>query len=494
MTLLLHDTFTDVAGTDVVSHTTDDGKTWKYGTYATTPVSQKIGGTDGVVYASAASGTLVHVPLSAPASGFDMAACVVYERVGTLTTNNPSNVYQAIDSTQGGPGSLGLPGGYGIRWVPSGSAGDGQWTIRKAMDDGSTTQVLFQTSVLTNQWPTTGTKHTAVLQRKQITGGVRLFLYVDGVLLNTGGTDDTTAAITRVGDVGLTASSITVPTSNIAVTELFAANPAANVTAPSLTGTAQVGQPLTAGGDVWSDTAFTVTYQWQRSTDGGSTWTNIAGATGTTYTPVLADQTPNQVRVLASYWGPGGTATAASSAVSPAAPPLLTAADFEVRLSGGGSNTDERLSIGGAMGAVVVVDPTDISGALIENIFDRIIGSAALVGQTDYRLVYLHNKHATYDADVVAWIAAQPTDSHLHFAIGAPVEAAGAIVTGPADRFTAPSGVTFSSPSSSGTGVALGTIAHGSFRGLWIRRIADPNTPPASTPISYELRATLTQL
>ena len=48
------------------------------------------------------------------------------------------------------------------------------------------------------------------------------------------------------------------------------------------------GSPISIAASVTPTTA-TPAYQWQRSTDGGSTWTNIEGATSGKYTPVAAD-------------------------------------------------------------------------------------------------------------------------------------------------------------------------------------------------------------
>src|SRR5205823_445474 len=66
-------------------------------------------------------------------------------------------------------------------------------------------------------------------------------------------------------------------------------NPPGNTAGPVVTGTAQQGQTLTVTPGAWSPAATSYAYQWQRSTDGGVTWTTIAGATGATYSPGVAD-------------------------------------------------------------------------------------------------------------------------------------------------------------------------------------------------------------
>ena len=106
------------------------------------------------------------------------------------------------------------------------------------------------------------------------------------------------------------------------------ANPPVNTVAPSLTGTAKDGVALTAAKGTWTGMAtITYTYQWQLTTDGGTTWTNIPGATATTYTPP-AGNNGKQARVLVTATNPDGTNQAASpaSAVILPNPPLNTVA------------------------------------------------------------------------------------------------------------------------------------------------------------------------
>jgi len=58
---------------------------------------------------------------------------------------------------------------------------------------------------------------------------------------------------------------------------------------PSISGTTTVGQTLTSTTGTWPSTSSGHAFQWQRSSDGGATWTNVSGATASTYAPVTAD-------------------------------------------------------------------------------------------------------------------------------------------------------------------------------------------------------------
>lgn len=89
------------------------------------------------------------------------------------------------------------------------------------------------------------------------------------------------------------------------------------VTVVAITGVAQQGVVLTAA----ADAGATVTYEWKSATTAGGTYTAIAGATASTYTPVLADVAKFlKVTVLGTgSWAGAGVAitSAATAAVGP---------------------------------------------------------------------------------------------------------------------------------------------------------------------------------
>ena len=79
------------------------------------------------------------------------------------------------------------------------------------------------------------------------------------------------------------------------------------------------GSPISIAASVTPAEA-TPAYQWQRSTDGGSTWTNIEGATSGKYTPVAADMGENvRIRVKITAEGYLGEIVGAALKVSKAA-------------------------------------------------------------------------------------------------------------------------------------------------------------------------------
>ena len=99
--------------------------------------------------------------------------------------------------------------------------------------------------------------------------------------------------------------------------------PPANTTLPSISGTAQQGQTLTASTGVWSgDTPQTYTYQWRRCSSGGGNCTNISGQTASTYV-LGASDVGATIRVIVTATNGAGSASATSlpSAVIVAIPP-----------------------------------------------------------------------------------------------------------------------------------------------------------------------------
>lgn len=90
---------------------------------------------------------------------------------------------------------------------------------------------------------------------------------------------------------------------------------------PTISGTATVGQTLTATSGTWpgSPSAGSFLHQWQRSTD-GVTWTNISAATATTYVLVTGDA-GYVMRVQVSLSTNAGTSVAYSLATAAVASP-----------------------------------------------------------------------------------------------------------------------------------------------------------------------------
>jgi hypothetical protein len=101
---------------------------------------------------------------------------------------------------------------------------------------------------------------------------------------------------------------------------LFAQAPA-NVSPPVVSGTAQVGQSLSASTGIWSGSPTSFAYQWTRCDAGGAACVDVGGATASTYVLVAADAGATmRVRVTASNSVGSSSADSAATAVVTAAP------------------------------------------------------------------------------------------------------------------------------------------------------------------------------
>ncbi len=85
---------------------------------------------------------------------------------------------------------------------------------------------------------------------------------------------------------------------------------------PTISGTAKVGETLTAtAASVTGTPTPTDTFQWQRSDDGSTGWANVSGATNTTYTAVSADE-GKFLRVVQTSTNEAGSDTANSASTT----------------------------------------------------------------------------------------------------------------------------------------------------------------------------------
>jgi hypothetical protein len=104
--------------------------------------------------------------------------------------------------------------------------------------------------------------------------------------------------------------------------------PPVNAEPPTITGIPEAGQTMSASSGVWqSSGALSYAYQWQVSTDGGSTWADLAGAVSQTYALTGGD-IGFTLRVSVTASNAGGSATgesAATEAIRPGAGPPVNA-------------------------------------------------------------------------------------------------------------------------------------------------------------------------
>lgn len=139
----------------------------------------------------------------------------------------------------------------------------------------------------------------------------------------------------------------------------------------------------------------------------------------------------------------------------------ITSTDIVYRLSGGAANSDPLASLGGAKSSV----------AAGSSLFDDVSSAEASAGDIEYRLVYVHNAHATLTLlGAKVWIQTNTPSANTDAAIGLAAAGANATETAVANENTAPASVTFSQPASFAAGLSIGDLAPGQHFGVWVRR------------------------
>jgi hypothetical protein len=124
------------------------------------------------------------------------------------------------------------------------------------------------------------------------------------------------------------------------------------------------------------------------------------------------------------------------------------------------------------------ISSTQWVGGGSNDLFDDISAAENAASTVDYRCVFVHNTNAANAMqNTVAYLSAEVAGG-ASIAIGVDTTAASALGSAAAQALsianetTAPVGVTFSSPTSAGAGIPLGSIAVGQVRAFWVRRTA----------------------
>lgn len=154
----------------------------------------------------------------------------------------------------------------------------------------------------------------------------------------------------------------------------------------------------------------------------------------------------------------------------------IISSDIKYRLSGGASNSDPLLSLGGAKSSF---DAT--------NYFDDVTSVEAVAGDVEYRCIYIHNNHGTLTMlGTRVWIQTQTPSADTDVAIGLGTSAVNGVEPVAADENTAPAGVTFSQPASFAGGLVIGDIPPGHHKAVWVRRTI--NAAAAAASDNFTLR------
>lgn len=124
------------------------------------------------------------------------------------------------------------------------------------------------------------------------------------------------------------------------------------------------------------------------------------------------------------------------------------------------------------------ISTSTIPDATLNALFDDVSGAENAASTVDYRCVFVHNSNGANTLENAVVYLSSEVPGGATCAVGADTTAAsvigsaGAQALQVASETTAPAGVTFSAPITSGTGVALGNIPVGQCKAFWVRRTA----------------------
>ena len=161
---------------------------------------------------------------------------------------------------------------------------------------------------------------------------------------------------------------------------------------------------------------------------------------------------------------------------------VIANTDLKLFHSGGGANSTIANDIAGDISSVEITDNS------LNDLWDDVSGDEGSAGDTEYRKIFFKNAHGSLVAQsAVLWVLTQTTSSSDAVAIGLDPAGSGAAGADIANESTAPAGVSFTAPSTKGTGLSLGSPAAGVRYAIWVRRVVDASASAADAN-SYVLK------
>lgn len=156
----------------------------------------------------------------------------------------------------------------------------------------------------------------------------------------------------------------------------------------------------------------------------------------------------------------------------------IAAADVKLKFTtkAGAAGNANAGTADGSLGKYI--STTEITDNNLHNLFDIVSAAENVASESEYRCIAIHNSHATLTLQGPKAFLFSEVAGGASIAIGIDPTAASAIGAAPAQAVevanenTAPAGVAFTSPTTFAAGVAIGDLAPGQCRMLWVRRTA----------------------
>lgn len=157
------------------------------------------------------------------------------------------------------------------------------------------------------------------------------------------------------------------------------------------------------------------------------------------------------------------------------------AATLAFQLTGGASNADPALALGGVHSSVA------LSGTAMNNLFDDVSPAEATAGDTEYRAIDITNTGDAAGTVVKIFMDPETSSPSTQLDMGIEASPLGSTLS-IANESTAPAGVTFAHYNT-GSKLALPDIAAAAYCRVWVRRVvsaAAPNTSNDSGTLKVE--------
>jgi hypothetical protein len=148
----------------------------------------------------------------------------------------------------------------------------------------------------------------------------------------------------------------------------------------------------------------------------------------------------------------------------------IISANLAFYLTGGASNADPALSLGGVISSVAFTDNT------LQNLFANVTPAEALAGSVKYRALSFKNLAAETAYGAVFYLSQETTSADTTVAIAYDATGTQSVV----NEDTAPSGLSFSTPLSLGAGLSLGDVAASGVKRVWFKRTTTSGASQAS--------------
>jgi hypothetical protein len=138
----------------------------------------------------------------------------------------------------------------------------------------------------------------------------------------------------------------------------------------------------------------------------------------------------------------------------------IVAGDLKLYLTGGAANADPTLSLGGVTSSVLFTDNT------LDKLFASVTPAEGLAGSVKYRALTFKNTSALTAYAAAIYIAQETTSTDTTVALAYDATGTQSIV----NENTAPTGLSFSTPLSLATAIALGDVLAAGVARIWFKR------------------------